>query len=270
MVAASKMRKAQLQAIRSKPYSNKLQESLRKLALSTHHASHPLLRKNETGEHTAIIIGPDKGLTGGMISNLLREADQFSKMYHNASNFQCITVGKKAREFAVKMGFSIMADFSNLPDSLSFEDTLPISQLILDGYTNKSIRDVSIIYMDFISTLIQKSQVNQLLPMALEISKKDTPQQLLEKDLAGRYEYVFEPGPKAILNWVLPYYVEIQIYQMLLEAKASEHSARMVAMKNANENASEIISDLTLEYNKSRQANITNELLDITTATYTS
>jgi F-type H+-transporting ATPase subunit gamma len=124
--------------------------------------------------------------------------------------------------------------------------------------------------MDFISTLLQKSQINQLLPIALEKPVTTTPGELIDQEVASRYEYLFEPSPKEILNWVLPYYIEIQIYQTLLEAKASEHSARMVAMKNANDNAGEIISDLTLEYNKSRQANITNELLDITTATYTS
>lgn len=269
MVSASKMRRAQTQATRSKPYSNKLQESLRKLASSSASFDHPLLKQNNEGKHVAILVGPDKGLTGGMITNLLKEANAFIRNHSDFSAYEFITVGKKAREFAIKMGFEIIAEFSNMPDKISFEDTLPISKIILDGYSNKSIRNVSIIYMDFISTLLQKAQVNQILPIALEM-QASTPQEALDQNIEGRYEYVFEPSPSEILNWILPYHIEVQIYQTLLEAKASEHSARMVAMKNASDNAGEIIGDLTLEYNKSRQASITNELLDITTATYTS
>lgn len=271
MVAASKMRKSQQQATRSKPYSNKLQESLQRLAAATDAAKHGLLRSNQKGKHVAIIIGPDKGLTGGMISNLLKEADTFANDHKGGSEFEFITVGKKAREYVIKMGFDIIAEFSNMSDNLSFEDTLPISKMILDGYLSGEYKDVSIIYMDFISTLIQKSNLNRLLPIAVEpFLAPKTPEKLIEKDVASRYEYIFEPSAEEILDWLLPYYVEVLLYQTILEAKASEHSARMVAMKNASDNAREIIGDLTLVFNKSRQANITNELLDITTATYTS
>ncbi|MFC1653461.1 ATP synthase F1 subunit gamma [Patescibacteria group bacterium] len=272
MVAASKMRKAQMQATSSKPYSNKLQESLRRLASSTDTHSHPLLKTNKSGKNIAILIGPDKGLTGGMISNLLKEADMFAGTKNGNGDFEFITVGKKAREYAIKMGFDIMAEFSNMADNLSFEETLPISKLILDGYQDGTYKDVCVIYMDFISTLVQKSNLNQILPISVDplLAPPETPEKLIEKDVAGRYEYIFEPSAQEILDWLLPYYVEVQIYQTILEAKASEHSARMVAMKGASDNAGEIISDLTLAYNKSRQANITNELLDITTATYTS
>lgn len=270
MVAASKMKRAQQQATRSKPYSNKLQESLQRLASSSQSFSHPLLEINEEGSAVAILIGPDKGLTGGMITNLLKEADLFARQLKGYEDCKFITIGRKAREFALKMGYDIMAEFSYMPDHLSFEDTLPISQLVLDGYKGKTMKTVSIIYMDFVSTLVQKSQVNQMLPISLNKTFLTTPAQLIDKAQANKYDYVFEPSPAEILNWILPYYIEVQVYQTILEAKASEHSARMVAMKNAKENASEVISDLTLEYNKSRQASITNELLDITTATYTS
>lgn len=270
MVAASKMRKSQQQATSSKPYSRKLQESLQRLAGVADASKHSLLKTNKKGKHVAILIGPDKGLTGGMISNLLKEADTFANQLNESNSFEFITIGKKAREYAIKMGFEILAEFSNMSDNLSFEDTLPISKLILDGYTSKEYQDVNIIYMDFISTLIQKSNVNQILPIAVEpILAPQTPEELIEKDVSSRYDYIFEPSAEEVLDWLLPYYVEVLIYQTILEAKASEHSARMVAMKNASDNAKEIIDDLTLAFNKSRQANITNELLDITTATYT-
>lgn len=270
MVAASKMKRAQQQAIRSKPYSNKLHESLIRLASSSQTVSHPLLSENNAGNSVVILVGPDKGLTGGMISNLLKEADLYVRQFSNVSDCDFITIGKKSREFALKMGFNIIAEFSNMPDKVSFEDILPISQLILDGYNNKTIHDVSIIYMDFVSTLIQNSKRNQLLPISLGQADIASPGELIDQNIENKYDYIFEPSPSEILNWILPYHIEVQIYQTMLEAKASEHSARMVAMKNAKDNAGEIIDDLTLEYNKSRQASITNELLDITTATYTS
>ncbi len=271
MVSASKMRKSQQQATSSKPYSKKLQESLQRLAGVADAGKHSLLKTNKSGKHIAILIGPDKGLTGGMISNLLKEADGFASGLNGDNSFEFITIGKRAREYAVKMDYEILAEFSNMSDHLSFEDTLPISKMVLDGYISKEYQDVSIIYMDFISTLVQKSNVNQILPIAVEpILSPQTPEKLIEEDVSSRYDYIFEPSAEEVLDWLLPYYVEVLIYQTFLEAKASEHSARMVAMKNASDNAKEIIDDLTLAFNKSRQANITNELLDITTATYTS
>lgn len=272
MVAASKMRRAQEQATASKPYSGKLQETLRRIAQtgSSLWQIHPLLRKNTVGKHVVLLVSSDKGLTGGLATNLFRGTEDF-KFSHPEINggFEFIVVGRKAREYALKTGATITAEFSNLPERLHFTDSLPISRLILDGYKTKKFRKVTIIYMDFISTLIQKVSVNQLLPIEIAPEILAKPEEVIERDVAAHYDYVFEPSPKEILQWLLPYYIEIEIYQTLLEAKASEHSARMVAMKNASDNAKEIMGDLTLEYNKSRQASITSELLDIITATST-
>jgi len=164
-----------------------------------------------------------------------------------------------------------LADFSDLPDRLTFEETLPLSKLLVDGYQERRFKKIYLIHMDFVSTLIQRVSINQLLPILLEtLSLPATPQEMIELDVTARYEYIFEPNPQELLAGLVPYYLEIQVYQILLDARASEHSARMVAMKNASDNASDIIYDLTLEYNKSRQAAITNELLDIVTATATS
>jgi F-type H+-transporting ATPase subunit gamma len=228
---------------------------------------HKLLAKNKVGSDLMVLIGPDKGLTGGMISNLLKQADHFAKDVRG-NKLQVITIGKRARDFAVKMGYEVIAEFSNFPEQVGFSDSLPISRLILDGYKSKKFKEVNVVYMDFVSTLVQKANVNKILPFELQAPIIESPEELIDVDVESRYEYLFEPSAEEILDWLLPYYVEILMFQTLLEAKASEHSSRMVAMKNASDNAAEIIDSLTLEFNKSRQAAITNELLDIVTAAY--
>lgn len=265
MVAASKMRRAQDQALGSKPYANKLQAALRRIAAITESDNHPLLQQNRRGHTAILIISPNKGLTGGLNTNLFRQVDQYTTaLTKKTAQIDCIIVGKKARDYIAKTDLNVLAEFSDLPENISFSDSLPISKLILDGYTQKKFKSVHIIFMDFISTLVQRAQVNQLLPISIEAEPlPDKPDKLIETELASRYEYIFEPTASEVLDWILPYYVEMQIYQTLLEARASEHSARMVSMKSASDNAKEIITDLTLAYNKSRQAGITSELLDI-------
>lgn len=266
MVAASKMRKAQAQATRSKPYANKLQESMRRVARASSNTSHPLLNKNSSGKKLFLLVSSDKGLTGGMLSNLFRTVDSKLKtLDRNEAEF--IVVGKKAKNYILKSDFTALAEFSELPETISLEDCFPISKLIMDGYIEGTFISVDVIYMDFISTLLQEPTVNRLLPINLgELDlpvreEKESVQPILSKE-----EYLFEPKADEILEWILPYYVEIYIYQTLVEAKASEHSARMVAMKNASDNAAEIIDGLTLDYNKARQSAITGELLDIITS----
>jgi len=267
MVAASKMRRAQVQAISSKPYANKLQESMRRVARASGSLSHALLKKNYTGKRLFMLVSSDKGLTGGMLSNLFRAMDhKLKEIAKDQAKF--IIVGKKARNYIAKTDYEVVAEFSDLPEVIRLEDCLPIAHLVMDGYKKKEFRSVEVIYMDFVSTLIQEPTVNGLLP--IDIGEMDLPvkvEETIEADVASRYEYIFEPSPKEVLEWILPYYVEVFIYQTLVEARASEHSARMVAMKNASDNAAEIIDGLTLEYNKARQAAITGELLDIITST---
>ncbi|OGV91878.1 ATP synthase F1 subunit gamma [Microgenomates group bacterium RIFCSPLOWO2_01_FULL_46_13] len=272
MVSASKMRRAQLSALRSKPYAKKLQEILRRLAIHTDLTQLPLFAVNRKGKTVIVLVSSDRGLTGGLATTLFRGLEDFlSQLKLTDDQLDFIVVGKKSRDYLKKTAYSVLADFSDLPDRLTFEETLPLSKLLVDGYQERRFKKIYLIHMDFVSTLIQRVSINQLLPILLEtLSLPATPQEMIELDVTARYEYIFEPNPQELLAGLVPYYLEIQVYQILLDARASEHSARMVAMKNASDNASDIIYDLTLEYNKSRQAAITNELLDIVTATATS
>lgn len=262
MVSASKMRRAQQQAISARPYTRAIQASLQKVAQFTDPSLHPLLAYHTEGKNILILFSTDRGLCGGLNTNLFKNTWQWSKAH---SNMEVIVIGKKAVAFARKMGLTIHAQFTDMPEILSVANILPITQLITDGFLSRNFKSVFMIHMDFINTLSQKVKITQLLPLTVETVESD--QSIVRPIMHS--EYTFEPNAKEILNELLPYYLENTLYQTLLEAKASEHSARMVAMKNASDNAKELVGELKLIYNKSRQAAITNELLDITTATLT-
>jgi F-type H+-transporting ATPase subunit gamma len=260
MVSASKMRRAQEQALATRPYTRTLQESLSKLAATIKTDLHPFLVSHKEGIDIAVIISTDKGLCGGLNPNLFKEALEWQKK-HKEGKF--IVVGKKAVAFAKIFGLDTYAQFTDLPDVIKASDIIALSSIVSSEYLKKTFKTVSVIYMDFISTLVQKVHVTNLLPLPKLINKESEGSLVEKKD---KSEYIFEPSPEEILNDLLNYYLENTIYQSFLEARASEHSARMVAMKNASENAGEIMSELQLQFNKSRQAGITSELLDITTA----
>lgn len=257
MVSASKMRRAQDQANSSKPYALALQNILHKISSHADPSLHPLLQKKETGKTLILMVSTNRGLVGGLNSNMFRTIlhSDFLK-----DDVAFVTIGKKAKNFARLIGREVYADFSGLPDKVHYTDALPISKLIIDGFLNGEFKEVHIIHMQLINTLSQKPLVEQLLP----ISPKEILGDLAKIESEKQYE--FEPNAQEILNWLLPYYLENTVYFDLLEGKASEHSARMISMKNASDNAKEIVADLTLEYNRSRQASITQELQEITTA----
>lgn len=259
MVSASKMRRAQSQALQSRPYAGAIADTLHTLAKESNVALHPLFTEHEVGSDLLICLSTDRGLSGSFNPNLFRELVQWRKKLPQG---KVVAVGKKAIAFAQFSGMDIHAQFTSMPDPISLADTLPITTLILNGYLEKEFRTVAVLFMDFVNTLSQKPMLQQILPL----SSDDT-----EKTLspAVKTEYLFEPSAQKILDKLVPYYVENAIFQAFLESKASEHSARMVAMKNASENAQELQEELQLIYNKSRQASITSELLDITTATLT-
>jgi len=260
MVSASKMRRSQEQALASRPYTHKLVEMLHTIAANTDPSLHPLLQKANPNAPTCIVlISTDRGLAGSLNANLFRATLQ---LLEQEPTVVLVTVGKKAREFAMKMGKTIVGEFAGLPDRLSLADVMPISQLLQEGFLKGEFSVVKTIHMQFISTLTQQPEINQLLPIATPTLERET-------KVAAKKEYQFEPSPKEMLGFLLPFYAENGFYQTMLEAKASEHSARMVSMKNASDNAKEIVDSLKLEYNKSRQASITSELLDITTASLT-
>ncbi len=260
MVSASKMRQAQLQAFSSRVYSRKLNDILTQIATFVDTSHHPLLRTHTDSPTEAIlIISTDRGLTGSLNTNLFKSISD----YTIGKDIKFFTIGKLAREFTLKAGYNLQAEFGDVKDSITYETAVPIAQLLINRFLAGTFSSVSIAYMDFISTLSQKPSISPLLPIQKQTSLQS------EKPLEVFKEYLFEPSPQSILNSLLPYFIELTIYQFLLEARASEHSARMVAMKNASDNASDLVGNLELEYNRSRQAFITSELADIVTASLT-
>jgi F-type H+-transporting ATPase subunit gamma len=257
MVSASKMRRSQQQAMASRPYALSLQGILQKISRYSDPSMHPLLQQRVGGKILLVLVSTDRGLVGGLNSNLFRAVMHWKE---EQNEVEVISIGKKAKLFAQRMGLPLYADFSHLPDKISYPDTLAISGLLMRVFLDQEFSSVYVAHMQLINTLSQKPIFDQLLPISpLEI---ENPAELVEISK----EYIFEPSPKEVLDWLLPYYIENTVYFTLLEAKASEHSARMIAMKNASDNAKDIVNVLSLEYNRSRQASITRELQEITTA----
>lgn len=260
MVSASKMRKAQEKALNARAYSQAIISSLHLLSENSDASLHPLLKINQSGDHIAVIISTDRGLCGNLNQAMFKALINWKKTYENG---YVLAVGKKAIQFCQYYGIAIHAQFTNIEDNVSTSDITPISQMLINGYINNQYQTVTIFYTNFVNTLTQKPIRYQLLPLQSEKIKED----LTPIDTNQHAEYIFEPSSQEILNSLLPFYVENTIFQSFLESKASEHSARMVTMKNASDNAREVVSELQLISNKQRQASITSELLDITTAT---
>ena len=257
MVAASKMRKAQSAAVAGRPYADLMNRVLVSLSKRTNPELSPLLEVREVKKELVLIVSTDKGLCGALNTNLLRETLQFDKV-----PTAYVATGRKAVQYLARTKKDLLADFQ-LKDAPSLFDTKPMSKFLIEKFLSKEVDKVSVLYTRFINTLSLKPTVQTILP----ISASDLP-----KPAAGTpadddtLEFVYEPSAAEVLAGILPHYVHYQVYQMVLDARASEHSARMVAMKSATDNAKQLIKDLTLEYNKVRQASITTELLEITTA----
>ena len=254
MVAVSKMRRAQEQALRGQPYSEIMQQMLKNLASRIDSSYHPLLKK-ETDEKKKIcllFLTPNKGLCGGLLADL---AKIILKLTEKETEASFLLVGKKGRDILLKLGQKILADFPDLSDQPLFAETIPISKIIIEGFTKGEFGKVLVVYPRFVNTLVQQPVVKQILPIEEEFEKEEA------------IDYVlFEPDPKKILNQLLPFYIELLIYHFILESIASEHSARMRAMKSATDNALDILSDLTLTYNQARQMTITMEMAEIASA----
>jgi|ERR1044071_1219448 F-type H+-transporting ATPase subunit gamma len=262
MVAASKMRKAQQSALAGRPYAALMNQVLGEVVFNAGDFSHPLMEKRDGPRRAVIIISTDKGLCGALNSNLMREAAKFEK---DSTVF--ITAGKKGSQFIARTKRQLAAEFT-YKDAPLFSEARAISRFARDMFTKAEVDRVDILFTNFISTLSQRPDKLQLLPVGeikgvrAGIHGHEQSEELVRSGT----EFLFEPSPEQVLGDLLPHYLNFQVYQILLEAKASEHSARMVAMKNATDNAGQLIKDLTLEYNKLRQANITKELLEISSA----
>jgi F-type H+-transporting ATPase subunit gamma len=262
MVAASKMRKAQQAALAGRPYASLMNEVMAQVSRHTGDFSHPLMEQRAGNRVGLIVVSTDKGLCGALNSNLLREAARFDK-----STTTYITAGRKAAQFVARTKRQLAADFS-YKDTPLFSEARAISRLGQELFLKGTVDRVDVLFTNFVSTLTQEPKVRPFLPVGKfrELSAGLEGEKDEEELLKGPTEFLFEPSPERVLGALLPHTLNFAIYQILLEAKASEHSARMVAMKNATDNAEQIIRDLTLEYNKLRQANITKELLEISSA----
>jgi F-type H+-transporting ATPase subunit gamma len=261
MVAASKMRRAQQNALAGRPYAKLMNRVLVSLQERTDSKLHPLLQVRPVRQELLFVISTDKGLAGALNTNLMREAMRF-----DAEKTVYAVSGRKAQLFLVRGRRQLLADFE-LKDSPSFVETKAIARFCMEKFLSGDVDKVSVLYTHFINTINQKPVVSTLLPISdFEATQTEEEKAAAKKRGDPMLAYIFEPEPEGVLDYMLPYYLQYQVYQMVLDARASEHSSRMVAMKNATDNANQFIKDLTLEYNKMRQASITTELLEISTA----
>jgi F-type H+-transporting ATPase subunit gamma len=256
LVAASKMRRAQLNALAARPYAERLRWVLADLAetlgLIDPEDRNPLFKERaEVRNVELVFVTPNRGLSGSLVSNLSRRAGQF--VLDQGKPVRVIAIGRKGRDFMRRAGQQVVAEFLDLGDYPAYVDVRPIAQIAIDDVLSGAADEVYVIFAEFINTVTQRPTLFKLLPIEAPTQATAT---------AGG-DYIYEPTREAVLAELLPRYIERQVYGAILEAAASEQSARMVAMRNATDNANELMRDLTLVYNKARQEAITSELLDI-------
>lgn len=252
MIATAKMRRAQDQALAGRPYSDKITQVIADLAAesSGDNVAHPLLEKRKVNKIAVIHITSDRGLCGGLNANMNRLTGRF--ILDQKTPVTLVTIGKKGRDFMYRQRQDVRAEFTKISDRPAMLDTLPISRIITDDYSTGYVDQVYLAYTRFVTTMVQNPTLELLLPIEpAPIPKTETK------------EYIYEPDPAFVLNELLPRFVEMRIYHAILEAIASEQSARMVAMRSATDNANDVMQELTLILNKARQEMITTELLDI-------
>lgn len=271
LVAAAKMKKAQDQATAGRPYADLMNKILVNLKENCEEETHPLLNEGSGDKEIVLMVSTDKGLCGGLNSNLIRKvSDEVGK----ESDF--VTVGIKGRQALARFGRNLVADFP-MADPVPFAESRLISQYLMDQFLSGEVSSVKIAFTHFINTVSQAPKLETLLPVrSIDLGRElgfagkdgegDGEGDRDAGDLGNYGGYIFEPSADTVLDTIVPQYVDYQVYQMILESRASEHSARMVAMKSATDNANQMVKDLTLQYNKARQAAITSELLEITTA----
>lgn len=253
MVSAVKMRRAQELAAESRPYAEKMAELISGLAHITGQLTkmEPLLVQRPINRVGLILVTPDRGLCGSLISNLVRRGARY--ILDQTTPVEAMPIGRRGRDWLIRHGASVVSEISGLSDRPTLLDVAPITTLAIDGYREGRFDRVDLIYSRFVSTTRQEVTQQQILPVVPPPTTRET-----------RYlDYIFEPEPEVVLAKLLPRYIEVEVYQAVLEGKASEHSSRMVAMHNATQNAREVVQELTLSYNKARQAGITTEILEI-------
>jgi F-type H+-transporting ATPase subunit gamma len=252
-VAASKLKRAQDSTLAARPYSQKIDEVLSDLAAVLGQDDHPLLETRDGGKRLLVLITSDRGLAGPLNTNTIRFAAR--TIADHSGDLAVVSVGRKGRDAMRRSRVPLEAHFAGFGDRPTFADVLPLARLITDGFVNREFGQIDLVYPRFISTLVQRAQMDTLLPVKAAADTEGIP---------GN-QFIFEPNPATVLEQLLPRYVATRLFQAVLEAKASEESSRMVAMKNATENADDLIEEYTLAYNKVRQANITREMIEIAT-----
>jgi F-type H+-transporting ATPase subunit gamma len=263
MVAASRLRRAQMRVTAARPYANAMRALMAELggiAPSGGEALHPLLVQREVRNIGVLLVTPDRGLAGALNTNVIRRGTEviLENERSDGQSVQVVTVGRKGQDFLARRGRNLLGTFTGIIDRVRYDDVIPIARVIMDSFVNGQIDRAVLVYPRFISTLSQRPEVVQLLPIERPQTEDRTSQQ--------RLDYIFEPDPQSILEQLLPRYIEVQIYQAILETAASFFSAQMVAMRNATDNANDLVSSLSLTYNKVRQANITREVTEIASA----
>jgi F-type H+-transporting ATPase subunit gamma len=250
-VAASKLKRAQDATLSARPYSQKIDEVLADLAAVLGPDEHPLLARSAGGKRLIVLITSDRGLAGPFNTNTIRYAAQ--EITGNTGDLAVVTVGRKGRDAMRRARVPLEAHFEGYGDRPTFADVLPLARLITDDFLAGKYGVIDIVFSQFVSTLTQRPTLDRLLPIE---PTEDT------EGIPG-HQFIFEPNPGTVLERLLPRYVATRLFQAVLENKASEESSRMVAMRNATDNAEDLIQDYTLAYNKVRQANITREMIEI-------
>jgi F-type H+-transporting ATPase subunit gamma len=261
LVAASRMKRAQDAILAARPYSDELRDALSRVGAAVGEEVDPLLARRPVRKVGLIVMTTDRGLAGALDSNTVRTslrfvADRASGRGGETAEVTAITVGRKGREALRRAGVPIAAHFPRLGDRPTFADVTPIARLVTDDFLAGTFDEIGVAYPQFVSTLTQRPTTSVILPV-------QPPEGLGEEEAARTDEYLFEPSPEAVMSRLLPHYVAIDLYRAVLEANASEQSARMIAMRSATDNAHELIDDLTLVYNKTRQSTITREMIEI-------
>jgi F-type H+-transporting ATPase subunit gamma len=264
LVAASRLRRAQMRVTAARPYADAIRKLVAELgaaAPSAGEALHPLLIQRDVHKVGVLLVTPDRGLAGALNTNVIRRGSEVIGEYERADgqSVEVVTVGRKGQDFLARRGRKLLGTFTGMVASVKYDDVIPIARVITDSFINGSIDRAVLVYPRFISTLSQRPEVVQLLPIT-------APEMPAGQERQRRLDYIFEPDPQSILEQLLPRYVEVLIYQAVLETAASFFSAQMVAMRNATDNANDLVESLSLTYNKVRQANITREVTEIASA----
>ena len=259
MVAASRMKRAQDAILAARPYSDELRAALARVVAAVDVEVDPLLARRPVRKIGLVMITTDRGLVGSLNANAVRAVLRHITDEANAdgeeAEISAVTVGRKGRDALRRAGIPIAAHFAQLGDRPSFADVTPIARLVTQDFLAGTFDRIEIAYSTFINTLSQRPMIVTVLPV-------EEPE-MGETESEANDEYLFEPSPEAVVSRLLPHYVAVDIYRAVLENRASEQSAQMVAMRSATDNANELIGDLTLVYNKTRQANITREMTEI-------